>query len=63
MNREGHDNNSFFVGEEVEHTPAHKRMTLFVIGIQSHEDIHKWIDNNPWGISISILVQTKASLS
>ena len=51
MIREGHDNVSFFVGNEVEHTPAFGRVTLFVVGVQSNEEIHKRIDNNPYGIS------------
>lgn len=29
----------FFIGKEVEHTPAHGLMTLFVTGIQSVDDI------------------------
>lgn len=32
MNREGHENNDFFVGYEVERTPAYGMKTLFVIG-------------------------------
>jgi hypothetical protein len=39
MNRPGHENASFFFGTEVEHTPAHGRNTLFVIGVQSVTDI------------------------
>lgn len=39
MNREGHDNASFFYGREVEHTPAFGKQTLFVVGIQSINDI------------------------
>lgn len=34
MNREGHDNIKFFFGTEVEHTPAHSKYTLFVVGVQ-----------------------------
>lgn len=33
MNRQGHNAVSFFVGNEVEHTPAHGKKTLFVVGI------------------------------
>lgn len=29
----------FFVGKEIEHTPAYGRKTLFVVGVQSTEDI------------------------
>lgn len=39
MNRDGHDEVSFFVGTEVEHTPAFGQCTLFVVGLQSIEDI------------------------
>jgi hypothetical protein len=39
MNREGHENTSFFTGTEVEHTPAFGLKTLFVVGTQSVEDI------------------------
>jgi len=39
MEREGHDNVAFFYGKEVEHTPAFGRQTLFVVGLQSVEDI------------------------
>ena len=38
MNRIGHEAVSFFVGTEVEHTPALGLRTLFVVGVQdSHE--------------------------
>ncbi len=39
MNREGHDNVNFFFGQEVEHTPAYGKYTLFVVGVQSPSDI------------------------
>jgi len=39
MNREGHDNASFFYGQEVERTPAFGKKTLFVVGIQPVSDI------------------------
>jgi hypothetical protein len=39
MNRQGHENTQFFLGREVERTPAHGEMTLFVVGLQSAEDI------------------------
>jgi len=32
MNRDGHEAVSFFVGTEVEHTPAYGMLTLFVVG-------------------------------
>lgn len=40
MIRDGHDNDTnFFIGTEVEHTPAYGQRTLFVVGIQSVEEI------------------------
>ena len=39
MNRSGHESANFFLGREVEHTPAHGQPTLFVIGYQSVEAI------------------------
>jgi hypothetical protein len=39
MNREGHENIKFFYGTEVEHTPALGKKTLFVVGVQTADDI------------------------
>ena len=39
MNRQGHENTSFFVGTEVERTPAYGLRTLFVVGVQTVEEI------------------------
>ncbi len=39
MNREGHEDVDFFSGTEVEHTPAFGKKTLFVVGVQSVDDI------------------------
>jgi hypothetical protein len=39
MNRQGHENARFFYGTEVEHTPALGKKTLFVVGVQSVDDI------------------------
>jgi len=39
------DNVLFFVGTEVEHTPAYGMKTLFVTGVQSIEDIELQINN------------------
>ena len=39
MNREGHENATFFYGTEVEHTPALGKKTLFVVGVQTTDDI------------------------
>lgn len=50
MNREGHDNVSFFFGKEVEKTPAFGKQTLFVVGVQSVDDIVHHFDWNPRGV-------------
>ena len=34
MIRDGHEDVTFFVGTEVEHSPAYGMRTLFVVGIQ-----------------------------
>lgn len=47
MNREGHENVDFFFGTEVEKTPAFGKSTLFVVGIQSCDDIVYHFDKNP----------------
>jgi hypothetical protein len=39
MNRQGHESVNFFVGQEVEHTPAFGLQTLFVVGIQPIDQI------------------------
>ena len=39
MNRPDHENVNFFVGDEVEHTPAYGKKTLFVVGTPEVEDI------------------------
>lgn len=39
MDREGHSNVDFFVGTEVEKTPAFGKQTLFVVGIQGFDEI------------------------
>lgn len=44
MNRVGHDNVKFFVGPEVEHTPASTRKTLFVVGQQPLTEILLHVD-------------------
>lgn len=43
MNRDGHDNARFFTGVEVEHTPVYGKKTLFVVGLQSTEEIQAWL--------------------
>jgi hypothetical protein len=50
MNRQGHDHVNFFTGTEVEKTPAFGKQTLFVVGIQTVEDIVYHFDRNPRGI-------------
>ena len=42
MNRLGHEDIAFFVGKEVEHTPAIGKRTLFVVGIQPNDKIEEW---------------------
>jgi hypothetical protein len=39
MNRPGHESAKFFTGIEVEKTPAFGKRTLFVVGVQSVDDI------------------------
>jgi len=39
MNRDGHKNVKFFIGPEVEHTPAFSKKTLFVVGKQPIREI------------------------
>lgn len=39
MNRPGHNEVDFFLGKEVEKTPAFGLDTLFVVGVQSTDDI------------------------
>ena len=39
MIREGHETTEFFIGTEVEHTPAYGMRTLFVVGVQPVEKI------------------------
>jgi len=45
MDRPGHNNAAMFIGTEVEHSPAFGMKTLFVIGVQSTEDIEKILDD------------------
>jgi hypothetical protein len=46
MNRDGHNSVAFFIGPEVEHTPAYSKKTLFVVGRQSVVDIEKHARDN-----------------
>lgn len=39
MNRDGYTEVRFFIGNEVEHTPAFGKKTLFVVGVQPVDDI------------------------
>ena len=45
MDRAGHENVSFFYGSEVEHTPAFGAKTLFVVGLQTVEDIEQHLND------------------
>jgi hypothetical protein len=46
MNRDGHDDVSFFIGTEVEHTPAFGLRTLFVVGLQDPQIVLQEFNNN-----------------
>jgi hypothetical protein len=46
MEREGHNNVAFFVGPEVEQTPAYSKRTLFVVGKQDLATIEKLAREN-----------------
>ena len=46
MIRNGHDDVSFFVGTEVEHTPAFGKLTLFVVGLQSMKDVKQALETH-----------------
>lgn len=46
MNRDGHKDVVFFVGPEVEHSPAFSKRTLFVVGTPSLEEILKQAKDN-----------------
>ena len=46
MNREGHSQVDFFIGREVEHSPAFGHQTLFVVGIQDASVIINLVKNN-----------------
>ena len=40
-----HKDITFFVGREIEHTPAYGKLTLFVVGVQSISDIEAAIND------------------
>ena len=46
MNRDGHQAVSFFVGTEVEHSPAYGLRTLFVVGVQDPQIVLQQFNNN-----------------
>ena len=46
MVRAGHEQVDFFVGTEVEHTPAFGRKTLFVVGVQDTSKILEIVNEN-----------------
>ena len=46
MIRAGHEEVSFFIGTEVEHTPAFGLRTLFVVGLQDSQIIQQEAKNN-----------------
>ena len=46
MNRDGHNEVSFFIGTEVEHTAAFGQRTLFVVGVQDAQIVLQEAKNN-----------------
>jgi hypothetical protein len=46
MERAGHDQVNFFLGREVEHTPAVGLRTLFVVGLQDPQIVLQEFNNN-----------------
>jgi hypothetical protein len=50
MNRDGHKDTKFFAGVEVEKTPAYGKNTLFVVGVQTVDDIAHHLQNYTSGI-------------
>jgi hypothetical protein len=46
MNRAGHNQVDFFIGREVEHSPAFGHRTLFVVGLQDAAVIINLVKNN-----------------
>lgn len=46
MKRDGHEEVSFFIGTEVEHTPAFGLRTLFVVGVQDSQIVQQEAKNN-----------------
>ena len=46
MDRAGHDQVNFFIGREVEHSPAYGHRTLFVVGVQDAGVILNLVKNN-----------------
>lgn len=41
MNRAGYEETKYFIGPEVEHTPAYSKKTLFVVGYQNPLEVEK----------------------
>jgi hypothetical protein len=41
MNREGHENTEYFIGPEVEQTPAYSKRTLFVVGLRDPDEVEQ----------------------
>ena len=50
MNRAGHQEAKFFIGTEVEHTPALGLSTMFIVGLHPTEEINEYLNNNPYNI-------------
>lgn len=54
MNRPEHDTAEFFVGTEVEHSPAYGKKTLFVVGLQSTTAIDAVLDSSCTGADSAV---------
>ena len=50
MKRDGHEQVNFFVGTEIEQTPAFGLNTLFVVGVHPVDEIAHHFDMNPRGV-------------
>ena len=59
MERLGHENVQWFIGTEVEHTPAFGKKTLFVVGIQDVLVLKKHTKNKSVNIySLVLIIRT-----
>ena len=62
MDREGHEDVKFFIGTEVEKSPAYGQRTLFVVGYQpTNEILARALNNNCPHIYLGCLLYTSPS--